>query len=82
MITKEQLKTRRKKLKLSLKDVQRKTGLSNSYLSQIENGTRNIILSDKFIKVLNLYGYKIDIVDSQRVSDQFRGLALKKVEYL
>ena len=56
------LKEARIKQGLSLKDVYRETGISDSRLSRIENGTTAFEVSPSFIKALAKL-YKIDLVD-------------------
>lgn len=56
------LKEARIKQGLSLKDVYRETGISDSRLSRIENGTTAFEVSPSFIKALAKL-YKIELVD-------------------
>jgi transcriptional regulator with XRE-family HTH domain len=66
----EYLKTARKNLGLTLRHVQEKTGISNSYISQIETGKRGIPhprILKKLAKVYNLdlqeVFYKADLIE-------------------
>jgi transcriptional regulator with XRE-family HTH domain len=57
----EKLRFARKVLGLSLRDVEKQTGISNSYLCQLESGK---ILDPSFIKMMVLIKfYNIDVSD-------------------
>ena len=54
----QQLKGRRQELGLSLRDVERLSGIDNSNLSAMEKGTRSLSL-DTLIKLTRALGLKI-----------------------
>ena len=59
----QQLKGRRQELGLSLRDVERLSGIDNSNLSSMEKGQRNLSL-DSLIKLTRALGLKIVLVDA------------------
>lgn len=59
----QQLKGRRQELGLSLRDVERLSGIDNSNLSSMEKGTRSLSL-DTLIKLTRALGLKIVLVDA------------------
>jgi transcriptional regulator with XRE-family HTH domain len=59
----QQLKGRRQELGLSLRDVERLSGIDNSNLSAMEKGTRSLSL-DTLIKLTRALALKIVLVDA------------------
>jgi transcriptional regulator with XRE-family HTH domain len=59
----QQLKGRRQELGLSLRDVERLSGIDNSNLSAMEKGTRSLSL-DTLIKLTRALGLKIVLIDA------------------
>lgn len=58
----QQLKGRRQELGLSLRDVERLSGIDNSNLSSMEKGQRNLSL-DSLIKLTTALGLRIELVE-------------------
>jgi transcriptional regulator with XRE-family HTH domain len=74
----EYLKSERKKLRLTLRDVEDETGVSNPYLSQIENGkiknpSANILykLSKVYSLPLNDILVRAKIIDEKDTNESF-----------
>lgn len=69
------LQSLRVKLNMTLRDVEKETGISNSYISQIERGLRGIPNITTLSKLAETYGSTyIDII-----SPAFRSVALIKL---
>lgn len=61
----EKLKFARKASRLTVRDIERLTGISSAYVSQIENGKINDPSFFKMVKILQIYNLDIN--------DIFRG---------
>ncbi len=58
------LKLKRKKFMLTQNEVSKLLGISNTYLSMIENGHRCNLTNDLIIKIRDLYKLSDDELDS------------------
>ena len=61
----EFLKELRLDRKLTLRDVQDKVKISNAYLSQVERGERNIPTMKILVKLANVYGVPVSLLNKK-----------------
>lgn len=56
-------------MNLSLRDVERITGISNPYISQIESGKIQNPAFDKVVKLCDVYGIKLETLTTKETTN-------------
>ena len=66
----DHLRSKRKKLGLSMREMERRSGVSNAFLSQVEKGTRNPTIK-YLIKIADVYKENIHELLNILLSDHY-----------